>query len=356
MKKFLITIFTLLIIPVFSLGKTVEKPIHIDVAFTIDNNYPIFTMILIDSILKNNTSNSDYTFWVVENNITDKNKAMMKDFVEEQKHQKLNFININTDIIDKGENYFNFSNYITSIGFARILLPDLLPKSVHKVLYLDSDMLATTDIKPLFMTQLDKNQIAGMVINIVQDNNASVLYRFYHGYFNSGMILMDLDKCRKEKSAQKMLSFIKNNEEKFKYDEGKPHEPKWLYPDQDVINIIWDGRIKSIEPKWNNQCVRGQSMDYVLLGGIIHYIGSSKPWDFEGLSGYDYVKIYYEYWAKSPFSKYRYYYFCKRFTDDYVKLIKKKIRRYKTFIKRVKEKSKEDSVFWIFYEPEKMKR
>lgn len=45
---------------------------NINVAFTIDNNYPIFTMLVINSILRNNTSNSDYTFYVIENNLTAK--------------------------------------------------------------------------------------------------------------------------------------------------------------------------------------------------------------------------------------------------------------------------------------------
>lgn len=352
MKKFLITILIILFLPIGCFAKETPK-IHIDVAFTIDNNYPIFTMILINSILAN--SKDDYTFWVVENNITDKNKVEMKKFVETEKHQKLEFVNIDTKILDKENDLFSFSNYITSIAFARILLPELLPNSVHKVIYLDSDMLVTEDLRLLYQTPLD-GKIAGMVMNVVQDNNSLNLYTFKNGYYNSGMILMDLDMCRKENSSKQMLEFLRSNKEKFVFDENNKNALKWLYPDQDLINIVWDGKIKKLPTKWNNQCIRGVSMEDIMLNGIIHYIGPSKPWDFEGLGGYDYVKLYYKFWKHTKFSKYRYYYFYKKFEKNYVKLLKKKIRRYKSFCRKIKNKSTDDSIFWLLYVSDKMKR
>lgn len=351
MKKFLISVLIMLFLPVFSNAKDALNT-HVDVAFTIDNNYPIFTMILMDSILNNSKAN--YTFWVVENNITNKNKEKMRKYVE-SKHQQIEFINIDTNKIDDGDNLFGFSNYITSIGFARILLPDLLPKTVHKVLYLDSDMLATGDISKLYNIPLD-DKIAGMVLNIVEDNYALSLYNFKNGYYNSGMILMNLDMCRKENSPAKMINFVKKNKEKFMFDENNNETIKWVYPDQDLINIVWDGRIKNIPAKWNNQCIRKRSMDNMYSGGIIHYIGPSKPWDFEGTLSYEYVKIYFDYWKHSPFSKYRYYYFCKKFVNNYTKMIKKKMKRYNIFFENVKNKSKIDSIMFLFYVPEKMKR
>ena len=352
MKRFLIIILIILFLPVFVYAKETPKT-HVDVAFTIDNNYPVFTMIFIDSILAN--SKADYTFWVVENNVTDKNKAKMKKYVEEDKHQKIEFIHTDTKVLDGGDNLFAFSNYITSIGFARILLPELLPKTVHKVLYLDSDMLATGDISKLYNMPLG-NKIAGMVPNFVDDNKALELYQFKNGYYNSGMILMNLDMCRAENSSGQMVAFLKKNKDKFLFNEDSRETVKWIYPDQDVINIVWDGKIKQIPEIWNNQSIRNQSMEDVFYPGIIHYIGPSKPWDFEGTLSYSYIKLYFEHWKNSPFSKYRYYYFAQKYIKDYKKLIMKKIRRYKLFFERVKNKSRIDSIIYLFYTPEKMKR
>ena len=118
---------------------------NINVAFTIDNNYPIFTMLVINSILRNNTSNSDYTFYVIENNLTAKNKLKMQKYVN-KRNQTVEFINVDTSIIDEGNWFFWFSNRITSIAMARILIPDILPKQVQKVIYMDADPLVLSDL------------------------------------------------------------------------------------------------------------------------------------------------------------------------------------------------------------------
>lgn len=148
MKKFLISIFCIFL---FSTQAIAQK---INVAFNIDNNYPIYTLLVINSILKNNTSNSDYTFYIVENNLSFLNKIKMKRYVEKRK-QKIEFININTDKIDKGKWFYGFSKRITSIAMVRILLPEIMPANVDRVLYLDGDILVLKDLKELYNTDME---------------------------------------------------------------------------------------------------------------------------------------------------------------------------------------------------------
>ena len=352
MKKFLIAFIILLILPlnVFAEGKKA----HIDIAFTIDNNYPVFTLLAINSILKNNYSESDYTFYVVENNVTDKNKEMMRKFVEKN-HQKIEFINVDTYIIDQGKNFFKFSGRITPIAFARILLPDLLP-NLDKVLYLDSDILVTTDLKPLFETDI-RNYNAGMALNIAQDNGALDLYKFKHGYYNSGVILMNLKKGRQENSPQKMIEFLRKNEAKFDfnkdaYDDFSPDQKKsyWLYPDQDLINIVWDGKIKKLPQKWNNQCIQGNTSADPFEGGIIHYIGSLKPWEFMDYSGL-YTYLYMDYWKESQFAPYIHYSVIQKLKKNASVIWKKKLNRYKHFACYVKKRNINLPIFYLFYTP-----
>ncbi len=351
MKRFLITFIILLILPLNVWAKE-EGKAHIDVAFTIDNNYPLYTLLAINSILENNYSESDYTFYIVENNVTDKNKEMMRKFVEEN-HQKIEFINVDTHIIDQGKNYFKFSGRITSIAFARILLPDLLP-NLDKVLYLDSDILVTTDLKPLFETDIRKYN-AAMAENIVEDNRALDLYRFKHGYYNSGVILMNLKKCRQDNSPQKMINFFRKNEAKFDfnkddYDEFsiKPQKIYWLYPDQDLINIVWDGKIKKLDQKWNNQCLEGVSLLNPLEEGILHYIGPSKPWTFKDKSSI-YILLYMDYWENSKFVNYKYYHIYLKLKKDIKSVFNKKIKRYKKIAKYTLQGNINQPIFLLFY-------
>lgn len=77
----------------------------VNVAFTIDKNYPIFTLLAINSILKNNVSNSNYMFYIIETNIPNRDKKMMQKYVE-KRGQQISFININTDTLDQGNDFF----------------------------------------------------------------------------------------------------------------------------------------------------------------------------------------------------------------------------------------------------------
>ena len=318
MKKLLILLFTLFL-PLQCFAK------NINVAFTIDNNYPIYTLLLIDSILQNNTSNSDYTFYIVENNVTEKNKQKMKKHVTRQ-NQNIEFIHFDTESIDNGAFYFTFSNRITPIAMARIMLPEILPKDVDKVLYLDGDMLATTDIKPLYDTDLD-NYLAVMCPNI--NIMTYPKFKFNNGYFNSGLILMDVNKWRKEKTSQKLADYLEKNSEDFIFHKTK-NPTAYLYPDQDLINIVLDKRIKTLDKRWNNQTLRQAVLEPDAVG-IYHYIASIKPWHFPPKRIYT-QNAYFKNWEKSSLSIYRYYYAYQKVVKEYIKFVNKKIGRLYDFI------------------------
>lgn len=353
MKKFILTLFIILVMPLTSFAKPVNL---INVAFTIDNNYPIYTLLAINSILYNNYSSSNYHFYIVENNITDKNKKLMRSYVENVNKSKLfdtkiDFIHIDTDTIDKRENLFAFSNRITPIAIARIMLPDLLPKDVEKVIYLDGDILVTADLKDLYTIKLGRYPF-GMAMNISQmgealkDNNIDL-------YYNSGVILMDLKRCRQTKTSERMLTYLNKNMDKFLYDNTdiKNNAGKFLYPDQDLINVVLDKEIKTIPQRWNNQTISGVYMVELgsNSGSIIHYIGPNKPWNFN--KPYNKVELLYmKYWDSSKYLKpYKYFYVYEKMKKEYFKLAKLKMKRYVSLFKNIRERNEMPSVFSMFY-------
>ena len=118
----------------------------LDVVFAIDNNYPLYAMLMINSIIKNNKSNQEYTFWILEADITDENKTKMTDYVKSI-NQEINFITVDPKYIKKWDVY---SDHVTPIAMARTIVPELLPQDIDKALYLDCDMLVAEDLKTLF--------------------------------------------------------------------------------------------------------------------------------------------------------------------------------------------------------------
>jgi lipopolysaccharide biosynthesis glycosyltransferase len=312
LKKFFLTVLTFILISL-----NVQAKENINVAFTIDNNYPVYTLLAINSILKNNTSDSHFKFYIVENNVSDLNKFMMKKYVQ-KRNQEIEFIKVDTDKIDNGKYLFTFSNRITPIAMARILLPVLIP-DVDKILYLDSDILVNVDIAPLYFTKLDKDKYAAMTMNIVP-NNVVTLYDFKNGYYNSGMILMDAKKWRENNISEKMVNYLQKHLSQFIF-EGVRDGKKYLYPDQDLINLILDGKIQEADKKWNFQLLPRIRAYNKKIDGIIHYIGPDKPWGYSDINFYPF-KQYYQAWTGSGLEFFKYttlfqYVFIKKYQELY---------------------------------------
>ena len=290
MKKLLISIAIMFVVPIFVFAQ------EINVVFSIDNNYPLFTMLAINSILQNNDSNSHYNFYIVENNVTEKNKARMEKYVVDR-GQSIEFINIDTSVIDDGETFTGFNpGHITKIAMARILLPDLLPKNIHRVIYLDSDICVFSDLKELYNADLGDN-LAGLVLDREQTYYLDK-FSLKNGYYNSGVIVIDLDKWRK-------ANMVDTGSANFVF----------KYPDQDLINILLNGKIKSLPKKWNTffNTIPVVTKDV----GIVHYIGPIKPWHYPADYSNTY-RAYYKSWNSSGLWWYKHYYALKGIKKYYL--------------------------------------
>ena len=287
MKKKIIILLLTILLPIKCFAQ------NVNIAFSIDNNYPIFALISIYSILENKNQNTKYNFFIIENNLTQKNKNKIKNFVK-SKGQEVSFIHFDTFSIDHGINlYGGVNNRITNIAMARIKIPEIIPKDIHKIIYLDADIIVTDDLSPLYNIDLN-----GKAAGLVEDVENLFPNDIEH-YYNTGVILMDADKWREEKIADEILSYFEQNKD-FPY----------IVPDQDLVNLVLKDRITTIPSKWNNQTKPYWNLCPDEEKGIHHYFCGDKPWNFPKTDYYTY-KLYYEYWNRSPFKNYKYYYYFK---------------------------------------------
>ena len=289
MKKILILFFVVL--GLFFTSLKVHAKENINIAFTIDNNYSTFAMLAINSIMINNSSESDYSFFVIESDLSDQNKQKMEEFVA-KRDAKIEFIDVDTSIIDHGYDFFasdQWNGRINSIALARILLPDLLPKSLSRIIYLDADIIVIKDL-----LQLWNANIGGYPVGMVEDP-WTPSYDFINmkkPYYNSGVMVMDLNFWRQRNITKQLLDYIDKNIVRF-----IPNGNSLSYfnfPDQDLINVVLKGNIKKL-PKYFNSS-RQYWYDYGTdTATIIHFVGHGKPWIyFEDGPAY---KVYYNYWS-----------------------------------------------------------
>lgn len=168
---------------------------------------------------------------------------------------------------------FRATLYLKSkAAYARLFLSDFLQEQ-DRCIYLDTDLLICVDLNELYETNL-KGHIAGCVndISVRAPNSLALqMYRLKQNfglqnpemYFNSGVMLIDLNAWRKHEIGKKSVQI---GIEKFDFLDSQ---------DQDVLNISLEGHWLALDVRWNtSQYEAKQYFD----NGILHLIGKVKPW------------------------------------------------------------------------------
>lgn len=155
------------------------------------------------------------------------------------------------------------SGHVNQVAYFRILMPRLLPSHLRRVIYLDSDLIVRHDLSQLWHCELD-----GAACAAVQDwaapfiDSSQALANFdvcgphlgsstpianYREldldprapYFNSGVLLVDLQAWRDADLPGRLLACL---------DENRVHVRWW---DQYALNVVLSGQWKSLDPRWN---------------------------------------------------------------------------------------------------------
>ena len=193
----------------------------------------------------------------------------------------------------------------------RLFTADLLPAGVRRVLYLDCDTVVLKPLRRLWETELGKAG-TGCVMAAVQEPTIYEEVKGYLGmrkadpYFNAGVLLIDLKRWRTERLTDKVISYYAEIAEQS------------LFNDQDALNGLLKGRIRTLSPRWNfftnyryfrydTLCRMQPSYRRIpeevfrkakRSPAVIHYAGDERPW-YAGALNY-YGKAYERYLAMTP--------------------------------------------------------
>jgi len=177
--------------------------------------------------------------------------------------------------------------------YGRLLLPELLPESLDRVIYVDADCIVSGSVDELWETDMESMLVAG----VLDPGRKKDLERdgvTLPDYINSGVLLMNLAAWRGEKVFSQIARYLRENiTEVF---------------DQDAINQVCKGRIRPLSHRWN--FMTHMLPDYSLqkMPVIFHFTGPSKPWlhsDAPCKEIYLYHRARTPYPLASPTKKYR---------------------------------------------------
>lgn len=182
----------------------------------------------------------------------------------------------------------------------RVLLGELL-RDLDRVLYIDADALIAGPLSQLWETDLS-GHVVGAVTNPLYDRmvprvQSELGLPDRQSYFNSGVLLIDLQAWREEEIGRSVLRFAACH-------------PGLIWPDQDALNGILHERRLPLQPRWNAMPgIWGLPMRYLpfpreeirqarAAPAIVHFVGPHKPWHYR--SRHPYRHEYFRYLNATP--------------------------------------------------------
>jgi lipopolysaccharide biosynthesis glycosyltransferase len=267
--------------------------------------------IMIYSLCANNRDENIHLYVFTDESFTNDDKISITKVLKSfNNDNKVDFIYITLEMINdvigiENECYPRQTYY-------RLLMSRLLPTSVNKILYLDGDIIVRGSLKDLWNINIDNVALAA-----VPDAGSGILEVYNRlgmsialGYFNAGVMLVNVEYWRKYNLQEKMFAFLKNNKDKI------------TLGDQDTVNYILRDIKTHLPLKYNVQTMFLYKFDYICFSVyqykqefdeairnpvILHFSGC-RPW--ERNCQHPYKEEFYKYqeqtiWKDVPLKKVR---------------------------------------------------
>lgn len=253
----------------------------LNVCFTVDEKYIQHFCVAATSLLENNLDIIDRLFLIIN--------CPRSDFLERAVNFLENRYKVNVECLTIDDSLFeNFkiTHHFSKAAYFRLLLADILPEDVDKVLYLDSDVVVVGKLSDLLDLDFKNEYYLYAVDHKYKEKDVDRLRQIgFKGnfYFNSGVMYINLKKWRQDGISKILI------ENSFRY---KEHI---LWCDQDVLNITFENQWGMLGCEYNVYDITLCSKNYKIL----HFVGSSKPWHFMNKHPLKYV--YWKYLKMTPF-------------------------------------------------------
>ncbi len=254
-----------------------------------NNHYLLPLSVCLTSILENH-KDENINVYILQNDFDNENKILLNNLFKKYRQ--------NINIIDVEKHYYDNVPVMrwSKETYYRLLLGELLPDNLDRILYLDCDIIINKNIKEFYDMDLKNNTVAALTEE--NDFREKIGLSKDGKYFQAGVLLFDVSKYKTKLDYKKSIEII----EKL--------GSNMIAVDQDVVNIAFDGDILSIDEKYNNCKITNFygnnlyrlfnyiSKDKINNTAIFHY-ASSKPWNnlFSGAC----EQIWNKYLAISPY-------------------------------------------------------
>jgi lipopolysaccharide biosynthesis glycosyltransferase len=276
---------------------------RITVVTVCDNHFAVMLAALIKSIELNHLSGETIDLYIVEDGMSGANRKLIKSTVENPKI----FIHwlAMDQVVDKKKLPMDASTFPLNV-YSRLFIPHFLPESCSKAIYLDVDMIVRKDLSLLWHVDLQGRIIAGVLDRAERVSTSWAGIANYKelgipaesGYYNSGLLVLDLEQWRRLDLTEEIVSCIIQNKQYASF------------PDQYGLNVVFANKWYTLDPAWNTYAFQEAKDPFV-----IHFIGV-KPIYSSYNNNQEYKNEFFAYLSRTGFKNYR-------IKSGYVRFLKK---------------------------------
>lgn len=265
------------------------------VMFAITSAWTLCLAVTLHSLARHSNPERSYELWVVHDGLEEEHMQGLRNAVSGYSNVVLRFMTIpgklEQMLHDRDVQRFS------TLAYARLLAPSLFSRH-SRIVYLDADTVLYADAAELYDSDLHgaplgavrdtavlSSLVAGYPRRQLRKLQPLGLHDPFH-YFNSGVLVLDLDRMREEDAEMRLIRFIEERNEALDH------------PDQDALNIVFHRQIFPLPIEWNyhfqfelekeglqeataNTEFAGVSdMHAARSWKLFHMIGAKKPWLF----------------------------------------------------------------------------
>jgi len=180
---------------------------------------------------------------------------------------------------------------LNSTIYLRLLMDDILPMDLDRIVYLDGDLLVEGDL-----ADLQREDFGDATLMAVCDYGGSIVrpelplpgidpaQRQNAPYFNSGVLVINMKPWRQDRVGRAVLDYVRQ------------FKTIVRFPDQDGLNAVLFGKWRQLDLAWNAQVdnlidptrlgqtpvdqeIRRRREELLYHPRIQHYAGRKKPWN-----------------------------------------------------------------------------
>ena len=248
-----------------------------NILVTLDKNYLTPLGVLLCSMLINHPGDT-FDIYVISSDLTQEDLGDMSAMCA-RFSSRLHLIPVGEDCFEHAPTL----RYYSKAMYYRLLAAQLLPENMERILYLDPDILVIGSLAELYnMPMGDQLYAAAMHKGLIRLSGPVNQIRLSayesEGYYNSGVLLMNLPRIRADVREKDVFDYVEENKSIL------------ILPDQDVLNGLYGSRILPVEESLYNYDAR-KYREYLLASqgemdagwvmehtAILHFCGKGKPW------------------------------------------------------------------------------